>query len=87
MLLGCAVMVKGGGFEPDTLSGSADSDLDWSDWCFNLASMAIVYAYFSKSSAAGDSMMAIMLCMVVAGLDITLMVMRWLWYDQYMAYG
>lgn len=82
-----AVIVKGSGYESDGFGGSPDSDLDWSDFFFNLVSMIIVYVYFSKTAAAGESMVAIMLCMGVAGLDILVMALRWLWYDQYMEYG
>lgn len=81
-----AVIVKGDS-DPDSFGGSPDSDLDWSDFFFNLVSMVIVYVYFSKTTAAGESMVAIMLCMGVAGLDILLMALRWLWFDHYIAYG
>jgi hypothetical protein len=87
VLCSSAVIVKGSGYESDGFGGSPDSDLDWSDFFFNLVSMIIVYVYFSKTAAAGESMVAIMLCMGVAGLDILVMALRWLWYDQYMEYG
>jgi hypothetical protein len=89
VLLSCcpAVIVKGGSYESCGAGGSSDSDLDWSDFFFNLISMVIVYVYFSKSAAAGESMVAILLCMGVAGLDILLMALRWLWFDHYIAYG
>lgn len=89
VLLSCcpAVIVKGGSYELDGAGGTSDSDLDWSDFFFNLISMVIVYVYFSKSAAAGESMVAILLCMGVAGLDILLMALRWLWFDHYIAYG
>jgi hypothetical protein len=87
LVLSVAVIVKGSGYESDCFGGSLDSDLDWGDFFFNLVSMVIVYVYFSKTAAAGESMVAIMLCMGVAGLDILVMAMRWLWYDQYIAYG
>ena len=35
-----------------------DSDLDWSDFFFNVISMVIVYMYFSKSAAAGAAVLA-----------------------------
>lgn len=82
-----AVIVKGGGYESDGFSSSPDNDLDWSDFFFNLVSMVIVYVYFSRTAAAGESMVAILLCMGVAGLDILLMALRWLWFDHYVAYG
>ena len=82
-----AVIVKGDSCEADGFGGSPDADLDWSDFFFNLVSMVIVYVYFSKTTAAGESMVAIMLCMGVAGLDILLMALRWLWFDHYVAYG
>lgn len=80
-------MIVKGDSDPDSFGGSPDSDLDWSDFFFNLVSMVIVYVYFSKTTAAGESMVAIMLCMGVAGLDILLMALRWLWFDHYIAYG
>jgi hypothetical protein len=49
--------------------------------------MAIVYVYFSKAAVAGESLVAIMLCMGVAAFDIVLLMMRWLWFEQYMHYG
>jgi hypothetical protein len=55
-------------------------DLNWSDFMFNLISMCIVYAYFSKASAHNESITAVLLCMGVAALDILLLLMRWLWY-------
>lgn len=82
-----AVIVKGNALESDGFCGAPDSDLDWSDFFFNLVSMVIVYVYFSKTAAAGESMVAILLCMGVAGLDILLMAMRWLWFDHYITYG
>jgi hypothetical protein len=89
VLLSCctAVIVKGSSYESDGAGGSMDSDLDWSDFFFNVISMVIVYVYFSKSAAAGESMVAILLCVGVAGLDILLMALRCLWFDHYIAYG
>ena len=58
-------------------------DLDWSDFLFNLISMCIVYAYFSKAAASSESITAVLLCMAVASFDILLLVMRWLWYVQF----
>lgn len=54
-------------------------DMDWSDFLFNLISMCIVYAYFSRAAASSESLTAVLLCMAVAALDILLLVMRWLW--------
>ncbi len=62
-------------------------DLDWGDFFFNLVSMAIVYVYFSKAAVAGESLVAILLCMGVAAFDIVLLAMRWLWFEQYINYG
>lgn len=54
---------------------------------FNLVSMCIVYVYFSKAAVAGESLLAVTLCMGVAAFDIVLLVMRWLWFEQYITYG
>ena len=54
-------------------------DLNWSDFMFNLISMCIVYAYFSKAVAQNESVAAVLLCMGVAAFDIVLLLMRWLW--------
>lgn len=64
-----------------------DADVEWGDFFFNLVSMCIVYAYFSKAAVAGESVVAILLCMGVAAFDILLLVMRWLCFEQYVAYG
>jgi hypothetical protein len=58
----------------------------WSDFCFNLVSMALVWVFFNKN-AAGESMIAVLLCMGVAAFDIVLLVMRWLWFEQYINHG
>lgn len=90
-LLGCAVLaaviVKGPPYAADSLGPSSDLDLDWSDFFFNLVSMAIVYVYFSKAAVAEESLIAILLCMGVAAFDIVLLAMRWLWFEQYLNYG
>lgn len=62
-------------------------ELDWGDFVFNLVSMCIVYVYFSKAAVAGESLLAVTLCMGVAAFDIVLLVMRWLWFEQYITYG
>jgi hypothetical protein len=49
--------------------------------------MCIVYVYFSKAAVAGESLVAILLCMGVAAFDVILLVMRWLWFEQYINYG
>lgn len=74
-------------FDSDPFGMPPDVDLDWGDFFFNLVSMCIVYVYFSKAAVAGESMVAILLCMGVAAFDIVLLVMRWLWYEQYFHYG
>lgn len=82
-----SVIVKSHPYDADSFGGSPDLDLDWSDFFFNLVSMAIVYVYFSKAAVAGESLVAILLCMGVAAFDIVLLVMRWLWFEQYVNYG
>ncbi|KAF6257539.1 hypothetical protein COO60DRAFT_1523258 [Scenedesmus sp. NREL 46B-D3] len=82
-----SVIVKSHPCDADSFGGSPDLDLDWSDFFFNLVSMAIVYVYFSKAAVAGESLVAILLCMGVAAFDIVLLVMRWLWFEQYINYG
>lgn len=83
-----AVIVKSHPYDAaDSFGSSPDLDLDWSDFFFNLVSMAIVYVYFSKAAVAGESLVAILLCMGVAAFDIVLLVMRWLWFEQYINYG
>lgn len=52
---------------------------DWSDFMFNLISMCIVYAYFSKAAGPHESITAVLLCMAVAAFDILLLLLRWLW--------
>lgn len=81
------MIVKSQPYSTDSLSTSPDLDLDWSDFFFNLVSMAIVYVYFSKAAVAGESLIAILLCMGVAAFDIVLLAMRWLWFEQYLNYG
>lgn len=62
-------------------------DLNWSDFLFNLISMCIVYAYFSKAAGPHESITAVLLCMAVAAFDILLLLLRWLWADHYLNYG
>ncbi|GAB4823699.1 hypothetical protein N2152v2_010745 [Parachlorella kessleri] len=77
-----------GGFDPlDPYLSSYDSDLDWGDFFFNLISMCIVYAYFSEAAVAGESQAAIVVSMCIAAIDIVLLALRWLWYEQYITYG
>lgn len=65
-----------------------DSDLgDFGDFFFNLVSMCIVYAYFSEAAVAGESQAAIAVSMCIAAVDIALLALRWLWYEQYITYG
>lgn len=52
---------------------------DWLDFMFNLISMCIVYAYFSKAAGPHESITAVLLCMAVAAFDILLLLLRWLW--------
>lgn len=66
---------------------SPEADLEWGDFLFNLVSMCIVYAYFSKAAAAGESVAAVLLCMGVAVFDVLLLAMRWLCFEQYVSYG
>ena len=54
-------------------------ELTWSDFMFNLISMCIVYAYFSKATAQKESVAAVMLVTSVAGTDMILLASRWLW--------
>lgn len=82
-----AVIVKSQPYEVDPFGVPPDVDLDWGDFFFNLVSMCIVYVYFSKAAVAGESLVAILLCMGVAAFDIVLLVMRWLWFEQYINYG
>ena len=56
-----------------------DADLDWGDFFVNLVSMCIVYAYFSEAAVAGESQAAIVVSMAIAGVDIALLALRWLW--------
>jgi hypothetical protein len=55
-------------------------DLNWPDFIFNLTSMCIVYMYFSKATEQRESIAAVLLCTAVAVFDITLLLMRWLWF-------
>eukprot|EP00887_Chlorella_sp_A99_P000529 scaffold17.g529.t1 len=72
--------------DPYALS-SSDSDLDWGDFFFNLISMCIVYAYFSEAAVGGESQAAIVVSMCIAAIDIVLLALRWLWYEQYITAG
>lgn len=77
-------------FDPASLDpylSGYDSDLDWGDFFFNLISMCIVYAYFSEAAVAGESQAAIVVSMCIAAIDIVLLALRWLWYEQYITYG
>lgn len=69
------------------LFGTQDPDLGWGDFFFNLVSMIIVYIYFSKVAVKGETLIAILLCIGVAALDVVLLLMRWLWFEQYIHYG
>lgn len=85
-----AVIVKGQPYTADSSYSSAppsDLELDWSDFFFNMVSMAIVYVYFSKTAVTGENLVAILLCMGVAAFDILLLAMRWLWFEQYLNHG
>ncbi|KAF8070963.1 mug157-like protein [Scenedesmus sp. PABB004] len=62
-------------------------DPDCGDFVFNLISMAVVYVYFSKAVVGRESLAAILLCMGVAALDVLLLLLRWVWYEQYVTYG
>lgn len=63
-------------------AAAADGELDWGDFVFNMVSMCIVYTYFSRAAVAGESMLAIVLCMSVAAFDVALLLLRWLCYEQ-----
>jgi Kef-type K+ transport system membrane component KefB len=60
-------------------------DLNWADFTFNLISMCIVYAYFSKAAGPHESITAVLLCMAVAAFDILLLLLRWLWCDPFIS--
>lgn len=64
-----------------------DSDLDWGDFFFNLISMCIVYAHFSDAAVAGKSHAAVIFSMAIAGVDIMLLMLRWLWRERFVSYG
>ncbi|DBA75798.1 hypothetical protein WJX77_002902 [Trebouxia sp. C0004] len=74
-------------FQTDTQPTAQDSDLDWGDFFFNLVSMCIVYAHFSEAAVAGESNAAVIFSMGIAVVDIVLLALRWLWYDQFVSYG
>ena len=62
--------------------------MDWGDFFFNLVNMCIVYVYFTKAAKENaETPIAILLCMGVAAFDIVLLLMRWLWFEQYIHYG
>lgn len=82
-----AALGRGHPYDGDPFGMPPDVDLDWGDFFFNLVSMCIVYVYFSKAAVGNESVLAILLCMGVAAFDIVLLVMRWLWYEQYINYG
>lgn len=64
----------------------SDPDLDWGDFIFNLISMCIVYAYFSDAAVGGESQAAVG-AVSIAAVDIILLALRWLWYEQHLSYG
>jgi hypothetical protein len=66
---------RGGG----AVNGGDHIELNWSDFMFNMISMCIVYAYFSRASGHGEGTAAVVLCMSVAGADVLLLLVRWLW--------
>lgn len=72
---------------PSSPNDTPDNDLDWGDFMFNLASMCIVYAYFSEAAVAGESQAAVVASMFIAAVDIALLALRWLWYEQYITHG
>ena len=61
-------------------------DLDWGDFLFNLISMCIVYIYFSKAAVGGENHAAVG-AVAIASVDITLLALRWLWYERQLSYG
>eukprot|EP00878_Enallax_costatus_P017333 GHUV01018204.1.p1 GENE.GHUV01018204.1~~GHUV01018204.1.p1 ORF type:complete len:568 (+),score=175.64 GHUV01018204.1:651-2354(+) len=82
-----SVIVKSQPNAANSLNSAPDLDLDWSDFFFNLVSMAIVYMYFNKAAVAEESLIAVLLCLGVAAFDIVLLGLRWLWFEQYLNYG
>lgn len=63
-----------------------NADLDWGDFFFNLISMCIVYAHFSDVAIAGEGHRAVLFSMVIAGVDIMLLLLRWLWRESFVPY-
>jgi hypothetical protein len=66
---------------------TSDTELDWSDFFFNLVSMCIVYAYFSEAATANENQLAVFLSMGIACVDILLLALRWLFYEQHLHCG
>eukprot|EP00884_Botryococcus_braunii_P007477 jgi/Botrbrau1/16730/Bobra.0301s0002.2 len=77
---------KHAAFEMETHMTS-DTELDWSDFFFNLVSMCIVYAYFSEAATANENQLAVFLSMGIACVDILLLALRWLFYEQHLHCG
>jgi len=67
---------------------SADLHLSWSDFVCNLLNLCFVYNlldyWFSRVSVHGQSQTywTIPLCVLVAMVDIVLLLVRWIWFDQ-----
>lgn len=61
-------------------------DLNWGDFFFNLISMCIVYAHFSEAAVGGESKAALLFSMAIAGVDIVLLMLRWLWHERFVSY-
>jgi len=66
---------------------SADLDLSWGDVICNLVNLCFVYYWFSRVPVQGQTYWAILFCFFVAMFDIALLLLRWIWFDQFFAQG
>ena len=89
--LSCEINVTGTYAQPQHTFQTAapsrqDADLDWGDFFFNLISMCIVYAHFSEAGVGGETNAAVLFSMAIAGVDIVLLLLRWLWHERFVSY-
>lgn len=73
-------------FQTAAYPSRQDADLDWGDFFFNLISMCIVYAHFSEAAVGSETNAAVMFSIAIAGVDIVLLLLRWLWHERFVSY-
>eukprot|EP01025_Chloroclados_australasicus_P023062 TRINITY_DN23537_c0_g3_i1.p1 TRINITY_DN23537_c0_g3~~TRINITY_DN23537_c0_g3_i1.p1 ORF type:complete len:644 (-),score=74.39 TRINITY_DN23537_c0_g3_i1:180-2111(-) len=70
----------------DNYPSMAEQDVEWSDFCFNLVSVCLVYAYFSKNGVGNglgqESPWGMVVCALVAFLDIAIIMLRFMYNEE-----